>query len=275
MQIIGQKDLFNEVNRWIEKDNIPRFILLSGSKYSGKTYLAKEIAKLISKEIIEVDHKADTIRDMINTAYTISDKVIYIVDNAQLMSESAKNALLKVTEEPPRKAYIVLVVEDFKYIPDTLISRANVLQIKKYSKDEIQNYIKGLDVFKSSDLDMLLDICVSPAEVNYFLDNNLKSFYDLVNTIVLKLDILSGVEAFKLSKKIKLKKDEVGFDLRFVMNKVKTLTLKYELEDSLPSGFGYLLTAITNKGIKDLDITGINQISVFDKWILDIKNIEI
>ena len=59
------------------------------------------------------------------------------------------------------------------------------------------------------------------------------------------------------------------------MNKVKILTLKYELEDSLPLGFGYSLMTLTNKRIKDLDITGINQISIFDKWVLDIKNIKI
>ena len=169
MSIMGQKNLLREIYEYIEKDNVPRFMMLSGSKYSGKTFLAKEIAKQISKEVIEVDYKVDAVRDMINTAYKISNKVIYIVDDAQLMSENAKNALLKVTEEPPRKAYIILVVEDFKYIPETLISRANVLRIKKYSRDEIQDYIKFLDIFNSSDLDMLLDICESPSEVNYFL----------------------------------------------------------------------------------------------------------
>ena len=273
--IVNQSNLMNKVDKYVANKTLSRFVILTGKPLSGKTYLSEIIAKRISKSIAKIEYNVDSIRSMIETAYKVSEPITYIIDNADNMSNSAKNALLKITEEPPRKAYFLLVITDLNKIPATLRSRGNILKLSDYSKEDIKNYINQLDYYDNSDISMLMDICESPAEVNYFLNHNLKDFHKLVSTIVFDLKKVTGVKSFRLVQKVKIKKeDESGFDLKFIMNKVNYLTYNSIINENIDIERGYNILLKTSERISDLNTTGINQLSLFDKWILDLRSIK-
>ena len=111
MQIIGQKSILETIENWEE---VPRFIVIKGGRGAGKTTLMKKIADKLKCLMVEVDYKVDSVRNMIDTAYNVTEPVLYFIENAQDMSVAARNSLLKVTEEPPQRAYVVLMTK-YKY----------------------------------------------------------------------------------------------------------------------------------------------------------------
>jgi len=140
MPIIGQKTLLEDFEHRVKNNHIARFIILVGTPKSGKTFISSLLANKIVENLLSIsyiDKSVDSIRNMLDTAYKVADDVVYIIDNADSMSQAAKNALLKVTEEPPRRAYIIMVVENIKNIPETLVSRGTVFIINPYSKEEL------------------------------------------------------------------------------------------------------------------------------------------
>ena len=109
--MIGQKRLKEELNHIWNEGGLPRFMIIAGMKGQGKKTFAKEIAKSLSYNIAEIDTKIDSIRSMIETAYSQTSPIIYLITDADDMSLGAKNSLLKVIEEPPQQAYFIMTLE--------------------------------------------------------------------------------------------------------------------------------------------------------------------
>lgn len=69
-------------------------------------------------------------------------KKIYIIDEAHMLSNSAFNALLKIVEEPPAYLVFILATTELNKIPETIASRCQVYNFKRFSIDSISNQIK-------------------------------------------------------------------------------------------------------------------------------------
>ena len=111
--MIGQKHLQSRIEQLITDRTFPRFSILVGPKGSGKkTFANWIITKIVRQEALSYsqvcpDVKIDTIRQIIESAYKTISTNIYVIPDADTMSNAAKNALLKVTEEPPNNAYFI------------------------------------------------------------------------------------------------------------------------------------------------------------------------
>lgn len=68
------------------------------------------------------------------------DKKIYIIDNADKMTVAAQNALLKVFEEPPSYAVIILVAHNISDILPTILSRGVLVKFSPLSQKQIEEY---------------------------------------------------------------------------------------------------------------------------------------
>lgn len=62
---------------------------------------------------------------------------VYILDEAHMLTTPAFNALLKLLEEPPRHAVFILATTELHKIPETVVSRCQVVHFKKASKTEL------------------------------------------------------------------------------------------------------------------------------------------
>ena len=135
--MIGQKNNINTLIQWRCNKSVPRFIILSGDIGSGRLTLAKVIIRMINAKGIIMGNSIAEVRDTIENAYTITDTTCYIFRNADDMKNEAKNALLKVVEEPPNNAYFIMTVQNIDNMLGTIKSRGTVIKMEPYTREEL------------------------------------------------------------------------------------------------------------------------------------------
>jgi DNA polymerase-3 subunit delta' len=71
-----------------------------------------------------------------------SDRRVYLVLDAHLMNEDAADALLKDLEEPPEYATIVLVADELGSLPETILSRCQLVPFRRLSEPAVRAWIE-------------------------------------------------------------------------------------------------------------------------------------
>ena len=277
--MIGQNKLIEQFQNMIDDRAVefPHFIILVGNKGSGKKTLAEELYKriaasttmVINKYVLE-DTKADTIRAMISDAQKAIDPVIYIIPDADIMSTTAKNVMLKITEEPPNNAWFIITLENENNTLATIRSRGQMYRLEPYSPETIVQYAK--DKFGISDvteIEILADICETPGEVDFLHKTGIISLYDYVTLVIDNIAECSGSNAFKIADKIALKNEDDKYDLRLFWKafmKVCSDRMRSEMDIKYANAI-----KITSEYMQQLNVTGINKSSTFDLWILAVR----
>lgn len=70
-----------------------------------------------------------------------SKRKIYILDNADKLTTEAQNALLKIFEEPPLYATVILICHNLSKMLPTIISRAVLVKFSALSPEELEIYL--------------------------------------------------------------------------------------------------------------------------------------
>jgi DNA polymerase-3 subunit delta' len=70
-----------------------------------------------------------------------ADRRIYLILSAELMNEEAADALLKDLEEPPPYAVVVLVANELGPLPETILSRCQLVPFKRLSEKAVREAI--------------------------------------------------------------------------------------------------------------------------------------
>lgn len=167
-EVIGQDHVVKTLTNSLASKSISHSYLFSGPRGSGKTTIARILAKSIncenlknsepcnkcdscqeitagkSLDLIEIDAAShtgvDEVRDLISgIKFTpVKSKYkIFIIDECHQLSKSAANALLKTLEEPPAHVIFMLATtESHKMIP-TIISRCQRFDFKRLLVSEI------------------------------------------------------------------------------------------------------------------------------------------
>ena len=144
--MIGQAYTKSFVEGLVAKQYFPRFVLIVADAGSGKRTLAKYIADIMKCPSYMVpDVKIATIREVIENSYKQKTQMLYIIPEIDNMSKEAQNSILKITEEPPNKAYFVMTVNDLETVLPTIKSRAYTIWLDKYKASEIQEYTALVD----------------------------------------------------------------------------------------------------------------------------------
>lgn len=235
--IIGNESIKNTLEKSIKTNQITHSYLMIGIPGIGKKLLAKEYAKIIlsSNDIInnpdflciEPDGnsiKIDQIRNLqkeIQEKPIISNKKVYIIDDADLMTKEAQNCLLKTLEEPPKFAVIILIGSNENAFLPTIKSRCMILHFNRLSDSEIKSYLqkqynelnvtqsmldiaggsigrainlkdkqedysKVEEIINNLDKKDLIDI-VQASEILYKSKENINDILDYINIILLKM----------------------------------------------------------------------------------------
>ena len=162
-------------------ESSPCDVCLSCKKFDGNNHPDFSKIKVIDgKASISIEQ----IRNVLKEAYlkpNESDKRVYIIYDAHLMTEQAQNALLKFFEEPPFFSVIILVAKDVNLLLETIKSRALIINAEP--EEDISYSIKNeysldyLDRFSDKNeaecLDIILDNIKSSEDFVDFL-NDLK-----------------------------------------------------------------------------------------------------
>ena len=213
----------------------------------------------------------DAIRDIVSNAYKVTNPIIYLIADADNMSNAAKNALLKVTEEPPNNAYFIMTLEDENNTLETIRSRGTVFHMDRYTPDEIGDYF--YDKYHANhgkdDEVIVKELCDTPGDVDILVKMGIKEFYDYVQLVVDNIAEVSLANAFKIPSKVALKEDSEGYDLRLFWKAFMKITFETKV--------GYenwgLAVEVTTKYLQKLRIKGINKQMLIDNWVLEIRDL--
>jgi DNA polymerase-3 subunit delta' len=267
--VVGQTSFINNINNLISSNKFPRFSIIVGQDGSGKKRMANYISSKLGCVSANYGISVDDVRQMISDAYRVSMPMVYMLPDADRMSPAAKNALLKVTEEPPQNAYFILTLTDLNNTLGTIKSRGTVFYMDPYSVYDIESYCKANYTVSEEDLQIIGDLCETPGEVEKIVDMGTTDFYNYVEKVVDNVATVSGSNSFKIAAKIKFKDTDTDkYDLRLFWKAFMNICTTRLREDPLRYSVGI---RITSKYLQELRITGINKQSTFDCWLLDIR----
>ena len=149
--VIGQEHIVKTLEGALKLGNVFNAYLFAGSRGTGKTTLARIVATEIGasvNDIYEIDAASNNgvdemrlLNEAVSTLPLESRYKVYIFDEVHMFSKSAFNALLKTLEEPPKHVVFILATTEIDKLPETIISRCQVFQLKKPSREILKQSI--------------------------------------------------------------------------------------------------------------------------------------
>jgi DNA polymerase-3 subunit delta' len=171
--VVGHEGVIRHLQNAIQAGKVSHAYIFHGEEGMGKNLLAGIFAKALECEeggispcgkcrscmqydsrnqpdIIYVTHEkasigVDDIRLQVNADIQVkpynSPYKIYIIDDADKLTEAAQNALLKTIEEPPEYAMIFLLADNINTLLPTILSRCVVLNLKPVDRKLIKEHL--------------------------------------------------------------------------------------------------------------------------------------
>ncbi len=168
-EVVGQEHVLQTLRNAIGANRIAHAYLFSGPRGTGKTTMARLLAKAVNctnadlsarpdntcpictaitegrmLDLIELDAASNRgideirdLRDKINFSPGQSRYKVYIIDEVHMLTEPAFNALLKTLEEPPPHAIFILATTDPQKVPATIVSRCQPFTFRRLTVKEI------------------------------------------------------------------------------------------------------------------------------------------
>jgi DNA polymerase-3 subunit gamma/tau len=166
--VVGQEVVTRTLQGAIEEGRVGHAYLLCGPRGTGKTTTARIFAKALNCangpateacgtcerciaadagteiDLIEIDAAShtgvDNVRDLRDQAAYMPLRArfkVYLIDEVHMLSKGAFNALLKTLEEPPAHVKFLFATTEPHKLPDTILSRCQVLKLSGLSEERI------------------------------------------------------------------------------------------------------------------------------------------
>lgn len=262
--MIKQHLLLNQI------DKLPRFLIIEGSNGSGKKTFVKELANRFSMRVLCFSSSIEDVRHAIDLSNQQSTPTIFAFLDADNMSTPAKNALLKVTEEPTENVYFVLTLRSLDNTLGTIASRGQNLKLLPYGKEDLLAY-RSYKGYSNLYDNIFTEVCSNPGEVDSLFQLNISDFFSFVNAVVDNINIPTNGNAFKITKRMKLKDSDDGFNPELLL---KAIQVGFMLKAKETKKKQYLLASLeTGKTLRELQISSISKQATLDIWIMNVRSV--
>ena len=167
-EVVGQEHVVRTLRNAVERDRVHHAYLFVGSRGTGKTSVAKILARSLncergpttspcgecescraidagtSLDVIEMDaasnRSVDDIRELrerVGYAPAAGRWKVYILDEAHMLTREAWNAFLKTLEEPPPNTAFVLCTTEPQKVMPTIADRCQRFDFRRPTLEEI------------------------------------------------------------------------------------------------------------------------------------------
>lgn len=145
--LAGNASVVKTLRSWEASGNVPKCVMLTGSKGCGKTTTARILKNILNCSDVDF-HESNSgderglpaARDIMKVcryAPIGGGAAIWFMDEAHSLMKLAQEALLKVLEEPPRRSWFILATTDPEKLEDTFKDRASFLNMSPPTPTEI------------------------------------------------------------------------------------------------------------------------------------------
>ncbi|HEX5609556.1 MAG TPA: DNA polymerase III subunit gamma/tau [Solirubrobacterales bacterium] len=184
-EVVGQQHVVRTLRNAVERDKVHHAYLFVGSRGTGKTSMAKILARSLNCErggptvtpcgecescltiaagtsidVIEMDaasnRSVDDVRDLRErVAYAPAGGhwKVYILDEAHMLTKEAWNAFLKTLEEPPPKTVFVLATTESHKVMATIADRCQRFDFQRPSLEQISEVLTRVAASESIEVE--------------------------------------------------------------------------------------------------------------------------
>lgn len=174
-EVVGQKPVVRTLQNALAQNRVPHALIFSGVRGTGKTTLARIMAKALNCEqgpaaepcnscrscheitegssidLQEVDGASNRgiqeireLKEKIRFMPTNSRFKIIIIDEVHMLTTEAFNALLKTLEEPPDHVYFMFATTELHKVPVTILSRCQRYELKRIGHQDLAEHFLRL-----------------------------------------------------------------------------------------------------------------------------------
>ncbi len=237
-EIIGNERIKEELRKAILENKISHSYMFVGIEGIGKQMIAKEFARIVlctneqekgchqcksCMEFMSHNHpdflylepdgnsiKIEQIRYLqrkIQEKPIISNKKVYIINDADKMTTEAQNCLLKTLEEPPEYGIIILIGSNENAFLNTIKSRCMKITFQPIETQYIKQFMEKTYEMTNISPNMLEAFQGSIKKAILLKDK--KEQYKSIEDMIEKLDKTDMTELIKLGEPLYQSKDEI------------------------------------------------------------------
>ncbi len=226
--MIGNEKNKQILEKTVKLNKVSHSYIFCGIEGIGKKEIAKEFANMIlNKDInnnpdfllIEPEDgkiKIEKIREIQKKAAEkpiISDKKIYILNDADTMTTEAQNCLLKTLEEPPEYLTIILICSNENNLLSTIKSRCTRMYFEPIPEEKIKEYIEknlGISIKQNT-----IELSQGSIGKTLKIQEN-QALFENIEKILLNISQKDIIEIMQMSEEIYKSKEEIEYILEYI-----------------------------------------------------------